>query len=59
MKSLRLLCIGMLVALASGCAHQVSFEDIAYGIDGEKQVESLIVVIDPATQARVSRSAHP
>jgi len=52
MKSLRLLCIGMLAALASGCAHQVSFEDIAYGIEGEKQDESLIVVIDSATQAQ-------
>ena len=52
MRSLRLLSIGLLMALASGCAHQVSFEDIAYGIEGEKREESLIVVIDPATQAQ-------
>lgn len=43
------ICLSLLAV--SGCTHRVSFEDIAYAIDDEQRTETLIVVLDPATEA--------
>ncbi|MEP7154484.1 MAG: hypothetical protein ABI905_01830 [Betaproteobacteria bacterium] len=46
-----LLCAVLLVL--TGCAHRVAFEDVRYTIGGQRQLHTIVAVIDEATLAKV------
>jgi hypothetical protein len=47
------LMLAMLAVFATGCAHQVAFQDIGYQVNEELRTEPLIAVISAAERARV------